>query len=361
MTVVAVGTGVTAHGDPGGTGASGTASSRPPGERYFRHPGDVVRLSVWAATTILIVLFVVVASRTSDGVRADLGDAATQVPPTVRQLLLAGVQLTAVVAPVAVVAALVARRRWRRLATLLAAGAAGAALVLLLGMLEEEPAAVSGALAGDAWLISTRFPSLAYVGAAVAAGTVGKPWLSRRWRRALDVSLVVLGATMAVAGSAGLPELVLAAAAGGAAGAAILVAVGAPNRWPAPAEVAAALGGAGLDVVQLDVERAVGGRAQLYRVATAAGPVFAKVYGQDSRDADLLYRSYRAAVLRDGGGTWSWSLAGDVEHEALLMLLAERGDVACRAAPRRARPPRRVDGAGDAGRRWVPARCARRG
>ena len=60
-----------------------------------------------------------------------------------------------------------------------------------------------------------------------------------------------------------------------------------------------------------------------------SGPVFVKVYGQDSRDADLLYRSYRTAVLRDAGEVSSASLAGDVEHEALLLLLAERGGVAC--------------------------------
>ena len=116
--------------------------------------------------------------------------------------------------------------------------------------------------------MSTRFPTLTYVGAAVAAATVGKPWLSRQWRRAVDVLLVVLCVTMALAGSAGVPELLLAAAAGGLAGTAVLVALGAPNRRPTPATIRDGLVGAGLAVQRLDVERAVGGRAQLYRVAT---------------------------------------------------------------------------------------------
>ena len=29
---------------------------RPPGERYYRHPGDLVRLVVWGTATVLLVL-----------------------------------------------------------------------------------------------------------------------------------------------------------------------------------------------------------------------------------------------------------------------------------------------------------------
>src|SRR6266508_5700050 len=104
---------------------------------------------------------------------------------------------------------------------------------------------------------------------------------------------------MATAGSAGVPELALAVAVGGVAGGAMLVAFGAPNRRPSPAAIAGALAGVGVDVLHLDLERAVGGRSQLYRATTAEGPLFLKVYGHDSRDADLLYRSYRTLVLRD--------------------------------------------------------------
>jgi undecaprenyl-diphosphatase len=57
--------------------------------------------------------------------------------------------------------------------------------------------------------------------------------------------------------------------------------------------------------------------------------MFLKVYAQDSRDADLLYRTYRTTILRDPGSTMSSSLDRDVEHEALLLLLAERGGVTC--------------------------------
>ena len=69
---------------------------------------------------------------------------------------------------------------------------------------------------------------------------------------------------MAIAGTAGTPELVLAAAAGAMVGAAVLVVFGAPNRRPTPAAVAAGLASAGLELDRLELRRADGGRTQLY-------------------------------------------------------------------------------------------------
>ena len=104
-----------------------------------------------------------------------------------------------------------------------------------------------------------------FLGGSAAAAVVGKPWLSREWKRAVDVTLAALVVVMAVAGSAGVLELLLALAGGSAVGAALLVVFGSPNRRPAPAAVVAALGDAGLDVTGLTLQRAEGGRAQLYR------------------------------------------------------------------------------------------------
>jgi undecaprenyl-diphosphatase len=106
----------------------------------------------------------------------------------------------------------------------------------------------------------------------------------------------------------------------------------APNRRPS-ATVAAALHEGGFDVAGLRLERAEGGRSQLYSANAADGQrAFVKVFGRDSRDADLLYRGYRALVLRGPNDGWpSPSLKLDVEHEALLLLLAGQGGVACPA------------------------------
>ena len=156
---------------------------------------------------------------------------------------------------------------------------------------------------------------------------VGKPWLARPWRRATDLSLAALIVTMMLAGTTGVPELLLAAV-GATVGAALLVAVGSPNRRPSPSTVAATLVQAGVPGAALALRRAEGGRSQLYSAtATDGRAVFVKVYGEDSRDADLLFRTYRAMLLRRRRGWPSVSLRHDVEHEALLLLLADRAGV----------------------------------
>ena len=44
-------------------------------------------------------------------------------------------------------------------------------------------ASFADALTGDTWVASTRFPTLPYLAGVAAATMVGKPWLSRSWRR----------------------------------------------------------------------------------------------------------------------------------------------------------------------------------
>ena len=162
----------------------------------------------------------------------------------------------------------------------------------------------------------------------------------------------MLVVVVALAGTAGLPEVLLAVAVGALAGAALLVRSARRTGGPRPAASPRRLREAGVDVGR-PPPRAGRRRAGAAVPATSptAGPRFVKVYAQDSRDADLLYRGYRTLLLRepgdDGGRRRS---AADVEHEALLLLLAHR---AVCAARRRAvgGAPRRLDGAGHGGRR----------
>jgi uncharacterized protein (TIRG00374 family) len=305
--------------------------ARAPGERYYRHPGDVVRLVIWGVATVILVLFIELATGTDEGLRDDLGEAAALIPHAVRELALAAAQFTAALVPLVVAVVLVVQRRWRRLGVLVLAVLLGAGLFVLLDHVLGVPGPVAEALRDDSWFVSTRFPSSAYLAAAAAAGTVGKPWLSRAWRRASDRGLLVLVLIMLVAGTTGLAELLLAFAVGSLTGAALLVILGAPNRRPSPLAVANGMRAAHIDVTNLTLERAEGGRSQLYRASLADGTTaFVKVYGRDSRDADLLYRGYRALVLRDSGDEWPSPSSGrDTEHEALMLLLARRGDVRC--------------------------------
>jgi uncharacterized protein (TIRG00374 family) len=324
-------TGTTILPPPPAAAGAPTDQARPPGERYFRHPGDVVRLVVWGLAALLLGLYIRLATDTSDGLTSDLGRAASRVPTAVRELALALVQVGAIVVPVVVVVLLVLQQRWRRLLVGAIAGVIGAVVLIVVDRFVHLSGRTAGGVTSGTWVASTSFPSLAYVSGAAAATAVGKVWLSRPWRRAADIAIVVLLVIMALAGSSGVPDLLFAAAVGIAVGAAVLVVVGAPNRRPTPAMVAEGLAAAGLDVRELTLQRAEGGRAQLYLADPATGPpIFVKVYAGDTRDADLLYRGYRALILRGPSEEWSTrSLAAEVENEALVLLLARRDGVRC--------------------------------
>ncbi|MDQ3739002.1 MAG: flippase-like domain-containing protein [Actinomycetota bacterium] len=303
----------------------------PPGERYFRHPGDVVRTVLWGAATLALIAFIELATGTSAGLAADLGRVATAPHRTVRELLLGLIQVTSVSVPIVVLVALAVRQRWRRMGMVVLGAAAAAAAMALIGALTDLGGTVTDALTDEPLPISTGFPSIEYLAGAVAAATVGKPWLAAAWRSAVDMALVALATTIAVAGTAGVPDLLLACAVGALAGSLVLVALGAPNRRPSPAAVREALAQAGITVTNVRLQAAVEGRAQLYRTQTRQGDAcFLKVYAQDSRDAEFLYRSYRKLTLREPSDNWpASSLQREVEHEALMLMTARRAGVSC--------------------------------
>ena len=89
---------------------------------------------------------------------------------------------------------------------------------------------------------------------------------------------------------------------------------------------AAGRGPAGVLVRPAEVE-AKGSRP--FAAVTADGRrLFVKALGSDQRDADLLYRAYRAVRLRNVGDTRpAASLLHAVEHQALVGLMAERAGV----------------------------------
>ncbi|MET0911422.1 MAG: hypothetical protein ABWZ99_18300, partial [Ilumatobacteraceae bacterium] len=213
----------------------------PPGERYYRHPGDVIRMTVWGLIIIALAIFIELAEGSNEGVRDDIGDVVALIPVTVRQLAVTIAQAVAILVPVLIVAWLVYRRRWRRLLHLTLGAAAGYGAFVLLDVVVGVPGPVAEALDDDFWLIPARFPSPAFLAAAAAAGTIGKPWLLRAWRRMVDRGLLVLVVAILIAGTAGLAEVLLAISVGAFVGAAVLVVLGAPNRRPTPYAVATAL------------------------------------------------------------------------------------------------------------------------
>ena len=155
------------------------------------------------------------------------------------------------------------------------------------------------------------------------------PWLSRPWRRAAWLTLLLAAVVRVLAGTALPMQLILALATGVTVGAAVLVTFGVPDRRIGPGEIAAALRRAGVPVTSVRPAEVETKGSRKFTAVTADGRrLFIKALGSDQRDADLLYRAYRAVRLRNVGDSRpAASLFHAVERQALVGVMAERAGV----------------------------------
>ena len=109
----------------------------------------------------------------------------------------------------------------------------------------------------------------------------------------------------------------------------MLVAFGVPDRRIRSEGITAALRAAGLPVASVGPAGVVTKGSRPFVAVTDDGRLlFIKALGSDQRDADLLYRAYRFARLRNVGDTWpAASVIRAVEHQALIGTMAERAGV----------------------------------
>src|SRR5690349_9279463 len=302
------------------------AGSLPPSSRY-RHPGDVIRL----ISAGLLLAGALVASAIA--FRWLLGPAAS-VPGglgTAGRVITGLVQVACLAAAAVVIAATLRRRRFRLLAGLAAGAVAAAGLTAGIFALfgGERPAALTADLARGSWLAGAAFPAPALFASAAAVVVGAAPWLSRPWRRVAWLTLLLAGLVRILAGTMLPMELILALATGVTVGAAVLVTLGVPDRRIGPAGIAAALRDAGLPAESVRPAEVEAKGSRPFAVVTADGRrLLVKALGSDQRDADLLYRAYRAVRLRNVGDTRpAASLLHAVEHQALVGLMAERAGV----------------------------------
>jgi uncharacterized protein (TIRG00374 family) len=298
-----------------------------PSSRY-RHPGDVIRLISGSILLLISLVASAAARRWLLGVDAPVGGIGFG--PASR-ILTGIVQVACVAAAALAVAATLWHRRFRLLLGL-ASGAAVAAgiaagIVLLLGY--RHPIALTDNLGHGSWLASAAFPGPALIAGAVAVIVAASPWLSRPWRRAAWLTLFLVVVVRLVTGTVLPMELLLAFATGLTVGAAVLVVFGVPDRRMGPGEIAEALRAAGLPAESVRPADVTSKGSRPFAAAGADGQRwFIKALGTDKRDADLLYRAYRAVRLRNVGDTRpALSLFGAVEHQALVGVMAERAGV----------------------------------
>ena len=215
-----------------------------PSSRY-RHPGDVIRLIAGSILLLVSLAASMAARRWLVGSAAPVAGGLGSGPDSV----LTGIMQVACVAAAVLVVAVTVRHRQFRLLGGLAAGAVVAAGIVagifwLLG--GRHPAVLTDNLARSSWLASAAFPGPALIAGAVAVIVAASPWLSRPWRRAAWLTLLLVVVARLVTGTALPMELLLAFATGLTVGAAVLVVFGVPDRRIGAGEIAEALWSAGL-------------------------------------------------------------------------------------------------------------------
>jgi glycosyltransferase 2 family protein len=196
--------------------------------------------------------------------------------------------------------------------------------------------AIAGTRLHGRWFSDSGFPQPAVLAGAVALVVVVTRWLTLPWRRATWIVLGLGGAARLATGTVQPMHLLIAFAAGAAAGTGLLVAFGAPDRRPGPADVVAALQAGGFPTTSAEVAPVGGKGSRPFVVGNADGQrFFVKVLGRDQRDADLLYRVYRSVRLRGVGDVRpAATLKQAVEHQALVGMMAERAGVRAPAVHR---------------------------
>jgi glycosyltransferase 2 family protein len=165
--------------------------------------------------------------------------------------------------------------------------------------------------------------------AAVTGGVAVLPWLRPWWRLAVWIVLLGGGTACLLTGTAEPAVLAAGAAAGLLAGFGVRVAAGVPDRRLGPDGIAAALSEAGLRVGPVRPAGVPAKGSRPYVAGAADGrELFIKALGRDQRQADLLYRAYRAVRLKGVGDRRpAASLRQAVEHQALAGMMAERAGV----------------------------------
>ena len=281
-----------------------------------RRPSEIARI----LTAALLIVAASVGANTITSVEASVFSIVAALPDGLHGFFEVVYRLAAVVAGVLVVTALVARRP-RLLLTLVLAGGLGWAIGAALSSIVD----ITDALRDAGLDVGSRHPDFPVVPLSASAAILlaARPYVTRPTRRMIGI-VFWLSALAAVFLAEGLPVSVVATLAPGVGSAAAAhLACGSPGGTPSVDQVASSLRelGVATDGLRLDPVQSWGRTNYL---SDDDDRLAVEVVGRDSTDARLFAKLWRFVWYKDAGPTVSLRRGQQVEHEALVLLLAAR-------------------------------------
>ncbi|MFV0308603.1 MAG: hypothetical protein ACK5OX_12765, partial [Desertimonas sp.] len=293
----------------------------PPGEPRSRRPTDVL---LAATSVVAIGLAAAIAAIGHDLERA-WADLLAALPHLIDAVWRGALWLPLAWGAVLVGIA-VARRRPTLARDLFLAAAVALTAAVALGLVATD----------DGWAPLRRFadapPSFpsGVISVSSAVLIVASPHLTRPFRNLGRWLLTgqVIGAMLL--GNAFISGVIAATAVGALAAAVVHLALGSPGGRPTPARIRLALAGLGHTVTDLSITGMHAGGVVRYAGCDDVGPIAVKVYGRDAWDGQMLSTMWRLLWYRGAARSARsvrLSRVALVEHEAFVILLAERAGV----------------------------------
>ena len=297
---------------------------------YVRSASDLIRLTAFAAVTLLLLAIARGTQETFLGIERDILELFSFVSPAAERVIASVARVVVAIVTLAVFIPAFVTRRYRLLGYVLAGNVVtGLLLTGALAILDRGklPTIMSEIIDRAGLQVSAVTPTVLaqLTGSFVILG----PFVGLRWRRA-GIVLITSLTLVEIVARANLPsELVVGLAIGATSGCIILLLFGRPDQRPMVATVLGALHASGLPATELTRAPGEDRRSTGYFATLSDGSrVFVKVRSPEERSADLLYRAYRFVRLKNVGDDRPFSsLRRGVEHEALVGLLAANAGV----------------------------------
>lgn len=293
-----------------------------------RHPSDVIRVVI--GTFLLLVGIAIAKATAGDALQHHFFRFVNEWP----RFLTKPARLISDVAlglPLIGIAVMLGLRRWRGAVTIVLAVAAAIALLWAVAELsgEHHPLLRFNPTSGRASGFPSNTPPSVIVAVAAAAASAAGPFLIRALQR---VAWVVVGLALvadAFLGRALILDLFAAFLIGWVAGSAARLVLGAPRRRLGSDEIVDGLAEFGFCVSVAQPISADARASVPYLLTRADGEVFfMKEVTAENRDADLLFKMYRAVAYRGLEDEEPFlHPKSAVEHEAFVALLAGQAGV----------------------------------